>query len=706
MMRTLWLLVLATISAQLAAAQPAKPTAEEVGEIRLLIAELEAFRGDDRIVAAKSLAKFGPKAKEAVPKLIERVGGDLTESGQRSALEALAKIGDERALPALRIAARRGVTAANRRVAEEILAVMHPQALYDARIRLGIDGALSAAEIAQSLRLHAKATPEERMQAFKYMTDARNAKALPEAEVAGMLDDLHPEFRNSAADLLIWTNPSFACGEPVRRLNAKPDTATDSPSKSYAAALAVLERKAAKLEPARLAEIRESTKHSDAGVRSAAIGFLSRGKSSHTIALETWKIWFADRSPAICDLASDTFLALHSDEAKLQPDVRDAICELASHSSVRIRKRAIEGLSRPERAAAIPLENWKRWVGDESEEVRATAVCGLLARGDKDRATASILDGLKRDPSEKVKAALEGHHSFGEAANRLAVLIREDTDSIAYLRLRTLSDLLSVKKHALTPIKEYFKTVEVLQKFKFDPASDVHGLMLTYSAKKPELSGLALCGQFKKDKPNEVVEVAVAGRTGAAVVVDDSSILTAESKDSLAELRKPRLWADLAKLPLAKVVPKDPDRYLAWAVAKPSLIGDSDLPKFLGITGEWEKLHGVVAGIEVDGGNWKVVLALPAADKESAESWMANLQKALATLVAFLPVIGANQPDFKEALPRLVSADRREDHSGDTPEPIGGDPSQGSGRMSFTDPKGSELTSSTVGSASSGSAAG
>ena len=68
--------------------------------IRLLIAELNAFRGVDRISASKALAKFGPKAEEAVPKLIERVEADLTESGQRAALEAPAKIGDERAIPA------------------------------------------------------------------------------------------------------------------------------------------------------------------------------------------------------------------------------------------------------------------------------------------------------------------------------------------------------------------------------------------------------------------------------------------------------------------------------------------------------------------------------------------------------------------------------------------------------------------------------
>lgn len=234
-------------------------------------------------------------------------------------------------------------------------------------------------------------------------------------------------------------------------------------------------------------------------------------------------------------------MALHVDAAKLQPAVRDAICELASHSSVRVRKRAIDALSRPERAAAVPIESWKRWVADESDEVRAAAVCGLLARGDKDRATAAVLDGLKRDPSEKVKAALEGHCYFGEAANRLAVLIREDTDSIAYLRLRTFLDLLPIKNHALTPIKQYLKTVEVFQKFKFDPATDIESLMLSYSAKKSELSGLALYGQFKKDKPNEVVEVAAAGRTGTAVVVNDSLILTAESKESLTELRKPRL---------------------------------------------------------------------------------------------------------------------------------------------------------------------
>ena len=138
-MRTLSLLMLAVTSVQFAAAQPAKPTAEEAKEIRLLIAELDAFRGEDRISAAKSLAKFGPKAKEAVPKLIERVEGDLTEGGQRSALEALAKIGDERAIPAIRFAARKGVSTPNRKAAEEILAVMLPQALYDARLRLGID---------------------------------------------------------------------------------------------------------------------------------------------------------------------------------------------------------------------------------------------------------------------------------------------------------------------------------------------------------------------------------------------------------------------------------------------------------------------------------------------------------------------------------------------------------------------------------------
>ena len=89
MMRPLLLLMLATTSAQMAAAQPPKPTAEEIKEIRLLIAELDAFRGEARIAAAKTLGAYGLKAMEAVPKLIERVEKDLTEKGQRSAMEAL-----------------------------------------------------------------------------------------------------------------------------------------------------------------------------------------------------------------------------------------------------------------------------------------------------------------------------------------------------------------------------------------------------------------------------------------------------------------------------------------------------------------------------------------------------------------------------------------------------------------------------------------
>ncbi len=102
-------------------AEDVKPTPQESKEIQKLISDLDAFRGEDRIAAANALAKFGPKASAAVPKLIERVEKDLTEKGLRSATEALRKIGDERAVPALKLAVRNGDTAAGRQAAAEVL---------------------------------------------------------------------------------------------------------------------------------------------------------------------------------------------------------------------------------------------------------------------------------------------------------------------------------------------------------------------------------------------------------------------------------------------------------------------------------------------------------------------------------------------------------------------------------------------------------
>ena len=106
-------------------------------------------------------------------------------------------------------------------------------------------------------------------------------------------------------------------------------------------------------------------------------------------------------------------------------------------------------------------------MADQSDDARASAVNGLLARGDPDKEAAALLDELKSDPSKKVKAALEEYKYFGEAENRLSAVIREETACVAHVRLRTLLDYLPFKKHALTPVKEALKNIEVFQKFKF-----------------------------------------------------------------------------------------------------------------------------------------------------------------------------------------------------------------------------------------------
>ena len=662
-------------------------------------------------------------------RLRERIEKDFTESGQRSAIDALCKIGDERALPAFRWAVRKGVTAANRKLAEEVLVVVIPVALNDARARLGLDPKLTPMEVVLNLRKDPKGTAEERLSAFVYATHVLNSSRLSEVDLASMLDDPYPEFRDSAAKSLTATNAPLACREFLTRLNTKAADAPKFLQDWYASSLVVkgidptkwdakllkeirdsathpleairkaaigffgngelarsvpletwklwfadkssalqelavkqfleLHGQAKKLNPGELEAIRDLGIHPAVSIRKAAMGFFGKGELDRSVPLETWKLWFADESPAAQELAIKTFLDTYGQAKKLEPAVLEVIRDLGIHPVVWIRKAAVGMFQSPEYARQVPVKTWKLWLADQSDDVRASAVNGLLARGDPDGETVTLLDELKSDPSKKVKAALEEYKYFGEAENRLSAVIRDETVFVAHVRLRTLLDYLPFKKHALTPLKEALKTIKVFQKFQFDPVADVSGIMFSSSTKEFDTSCLALYGQFKKDKMNDVVEGEVGGITGAAVAVSDSLILAAGSKATLEKIRKPRTREDVAKLPLVKLIPKEPDQYLAWAVLKSPINIDLASLKALGIdiqAGEWEKLSGVVLTIGLDKGNWKFTVKLPTSDADAAEGWGAHLNKLIVALTTFLPIIAGNQPQFKESVDALCIA--------------------------------------------------
>lgn len=640
-------------------AQDSKPTVAEAKEIQQLIGELEAFRGEDRIAAAKALGQFGQKASAAVPKLMERVEKDFTESGQRSAIDALCKIGDERALPAFRWAVRKGVTAANRKLAEEVLVVVIPVALNDVRTRLSLDPKSTPMEVVSSLRKDPKGTAEERLSAFVYATHPLNSSRLSEVDLASMLDDPYAEFRDSAAKSLMSTNAPVACREFLNRLNTKAADAPQFLQEWYASSLVVKGVDPTKWEAKLLKEIRESAMHPLEAIRKAAMGFFGKGELGRSVPLATWKLWFTDESPAAQELAVKIFLDTYSRDKKLDTGVIEMIRDLGSHPVVWIRKAAIGIFQSPENARQVPMKTWKLWLVDQSEDIRAMAVNGLLAHGESNAETGKILDELKLDRSKKVQAALEEYRYFGEVENRLSVVIRDETAFLVHIRLRTLLDYLPFKKHALTPLKEALKNIEVFQKFKFDPVADVSSIMLSHSTKEVDMSCLALFGEFKKEKLNEIVEGNAGGITGVTVAVSDALILATNSKETLEKIRKPRTREDVAKLPLVKLIPKDPDQYLAWAAVTSPINIDLASLKVLGIdvdAGDWKKLSGVVLMIGLDKGNWKFTIKLPTSDADAAETWEAHLNKLIVALKTFLPIVAGNQPQFKDSVDALCLA--------------------------------------------------
>lgn len=640
-------------------AQASKPTPAEAKEIQQLIGELEAFRGEDRIAAAKALGQFGPKATAAVPKLIERVEKDFTESGQRSAIDALCKIGDEGAVPAFRWAARKGVTAANRKLAEEVLVVVIPVALNDARTRLSLDPKSTPMDVVSSLRKDPKSTAAERLNAFVYATHPLNSSRLSEVDLALMLDDPYVEFRDSAAKSLMTTNAPLACREFLNRLNTKAADAPQFLQEWYASSLTVKGVDPTKWDAKLLKEIRESATHPLETIRKAAMGFCGKGELARSVPLETWKLWFADESPSAQELAIKTFLDTYGQAKKLNPGVIEMIRDLGSHPVVWIRKAAIGMFQSPENARQVPVKTWKLWLADQSEDVRALAVNGLLACGDPKGETVTLLDELKLDPSKKVKAALEEYKYFGEVENRLSVVIRDETAFLVHIRLRTLLDYLPFKKHALTPLKEALKNIEVFQKFKFDPVADVNSIMLSHSIKEVDMSCLALFGEFKKEKLNEIVEGNAGGITGVTVAVSDALILATNSKETLDKIRKPRLREDIAKLPLVKLIPKDPDQYLAWAVLKSPIDIDLTSLKALGIgvnPEDMKELSGIVLTIGLEKGNWKFTIKLPTTDADAAVTWEAHLKKLITVLTTFLPIVAGNQPLYKDSVEALCLA--------------------------------------------------
>ena len=320
---------------------------------------------------------------------------------------------------------------------------------------------------------------------------------------------------------------------------------------------------------------------------------------------------------------------------------------------------AIGMFQSPEHARQVPVKTWKLWLADQSEDIRAMAVNGLVAHGASNAETGKILDELKLDRSKKVQAALGEYRYFGEVENRLSVVIRDETAFLVHIRLRTLLDYLPFKRHALTPLKEALKSIEVFQKFKFDPVADVSSIMLSHSTKEVDVSCLALFGEFKKEKLNDIVEGNAGGITGVTVAVSDALILATNSKETLEKIRKPRLQEDVAKLPLVKLIPKDPDQYLAWAILKSPIDIDLSSLKAFGIgidPGDWKSLSGIVLTIGLEKGNWKFTIKLPTSDEDAADTWQSHLEKLIVALKTFLPIIAGNQPQFKDSVDALCLA--------------------------------------------------
>lgn len=107
-----------------------------------------------------ALGEFGYKARDAMPKLIELIENDWNDSGQRSAIEAMVKIGGERAIPTLRYCTRKGNSAETRRISQEYLNLVElPTELDEIARRLKIETKSKPRLIAENLRTNAKSLP-------------------------------------------------------------------------------------------------------------------------------------------------------------------------------------------------------------------------------------------------------------------------------------------------------------------------------------------------------------------------------------------------------------------------------------------------------------------------------------------------------------------------------------------------------------------
>ena len=344
-------------------------------------------------------------------------------------------------------------------------------------------------------------------------------------------------------------------------------------------------------------------------------------------------------------------------------DTTKLVRGLTAATSEVVRAAAVRFHVRSDVAVAVPLAKWVEWADDPAAEVRASAVGGLASLRAKEKVAADKLKALAADPNPDVRAAVSAAAFAADPSNRfLFRLLTEDTTAVARVKLLALLELGPVQKVALTPaLRKQIKDSPAFRKFRFDPLKDLHELTLLYrETDRPEEQAVVyLRGLFDKEPKGKGIDLADHGLTGWALCFNDGILMAGQSKDLLDAAFKSEAGVKAVKNPLVGLIPKDDSKLLAWVAAKwPEFLRKEDFFRFVGIQIPdtlWDAAPGLIVTAEIDKGDWRFLLRVPAKDEESAEGWQGILNQLIDVFKTFGPLVGGQRPRAKSLIDATVA---------------------------------------------------
>lgn len=280
-------------------------------------------------------------------------------------------------------------------------------------------------------------------------------------------------------------------------------------------------------------------------------------------------------------------------------------------------------------------------------KIGGTAVAKMLTKlaADHDfpEVRAAALNELARIAPAAVKA-IEAQLYWGG-------YLHADASTVVELRLRSILDLLPVKRALTDKVREALKKSDLATAFKVDVLRDVTDAAFVFSGGKT--GTVILAGRFDDAPKGKVIELNGFGATGLGLCVSNSVLLLSNDHKHLESLTAPDRKLPVIPNWVAKQGPVRGEKPILWAAA------DGEITRALRFwygKGEANDPFGVSAQIDAGPDVWTVTVRIACANDNDVKEWVDRLDKLRSLAMAFLPLAAGNNPGLQEPINDVVKA--------------------------------------------------